>query len=93
MEHLHHCHCKSWAGGKCTCRDVLNDLPIQATLKFYYTAGLLLRKQIKAELLSIAHNLGVSIDIQLNDGWVDSTYYVTIKGDAEKIMGFKSGFE
>jgi len=90
----HHCHCRTWAGGECTCHEALNNLPKQqATLKFNFIAGLLIRRQVKAELLGAAHSLGVSIDIQSSDGWLDSTYYITVRGDAEKVFSLKNWVE
>jgi hypothetical protein len=65
----------------------------QSSLKLSYTAGIGIRNQIESAILKAAHDMDVDININTSKGWFVSTYYITIKGETEKIKRLKVAIE
>jgi len=62
------------------------NVPQQATLKFRYTAGALIRGEVERKLRNLAFDYGVKIDIQIYSGLLESDYHVIIKGNVDTLM-------
>jgi hypothetical protein len=90
----HHCYCEIWNGSNCTCEDGKSNLPkTQSTVRFHYHTGMFFRQQVKEEILNAAYNIGVDVHIEENKGIFNATYYVTVKGDSEKVGVFTNAVE
>jgi hypothetical protein len=66
------------------------DIPQQATLKFRYSAGALIRGEVERRIRGYAFDYGVKIDIRTYSGILESDYHVTINGNADTIESVAS---
>lgn len=84
----HHCNCRTWAGGECTCAQAQTSLPLTASHKFVLTVGRLIKGQIRRELESVAFMSGLELDVQESNGCLESNLYITVKGEALTVSEF-----
>ena len=56
--------------------------------KFEFSAGALVRGQIKRELERAAFDAGVDVKIQSFGGWLSTDYGVTVSGDEKKVQAY-----
>ena len=50
--------------------------------------GCLIRRDVRRSLYTSAFNLGLTITIQEDNGWLDSVFYITLVGERELVRRF-----
>lgn len=57
-------------------------------LTFYYTAGRLVKSQLRREIKMAAFDCGLTCSVEEDKGFLESILYFTITGDEQDILDF-----
>ena len=67
---------------------IVNPHNFNTTHKCTFTVGILIRKILRRNIKKIAFELDLSLDLQEEKGFLESTFFICVKGSSESVSKF-----